>query len=255
MKNKIRGKAKVNILQITDTHLFASDEQEIFGVKSNLKFREVIKKIVDKEQNIDLIFLTGDISQDESTQSYQKAADILQSLNIPVFWIAGNHDNLSRLEDVFKNSNHFNQVRRLSLSTWNFIFLNTKLDGSTKGHLSTSELQILKHEIQASKPDKDIAIVMHHHPFAVGTPLVDNYILKNKDDFWEIVTGTKVRLIICGHVHGDYRFEHNGINIESSPATCLQWPPGSVNLKIDTAIGYKLYQFGKNHYKASSKIW
>lgn len=89
--------------------------------------------------------------------------------------------------------------------------------GREDGCLSQSELGILKDELISSPADKKIAIVMHHHLTPVGTPLIDHYILKNSKDFWEIVTGTNVKLIICGHVHGDYRLECNNIMIESSP--------------------------------------
>lgn len=256
MKKQEFKNNRVNILQITDTHLSVSDELELFGVRSNIKFNEVIARIQEVEQSaVDLILLTGDISQDESEQSYQRVVDSLEKLNLPIYWIPGNHDDLIQMERIFKKSPLFHRVRNLSLPEWNLIFLNTKLDNSAEGYLSNEELQILSNEIQIAAPDKKIAVVMHHHPAAVGTPLIDKYILKNRDDFWGIVTGTQVNLIICGHVHGDYRFQYNDIHIESSPATCLQWQQGAVDLIVENKIGYKVYSFDKNAYKARSNIW
>jgi len=246
----------MKLIQLTDTHLFSNDEQELFGVKSNLKFKEVINKIIAEEINdTDMIFLTGDISQDETIESYQKIADHLSSLNIPIYWIPGNHDDLIRMETVFQNTANFNYHRHLSLPEWQFIFLNTKVEGRGDGLLSQSELALLTSELVSSSPHKKIAIVMHHHPAPVGTPLIDHYILENADEFWNIVRGTKVELIICGHVHGDYRFKHNDIMIESSPATCMQWEKGSSELKIDTSIGYKIYYFDENGYRVIVKMW
>ena len=246
----------VKVIQISDTHLFSNDEQDIFGVKSNFKFKEVMDKVIAEDSNdTDMILLTGDISQDETTESYQKIADHLSRLNIPVYWIPGNHDNLIQIEAVFQNAKNFNHKVSLSLPDWQLIFLNTKIEGRDNGQLSQSELVMLSYELAASPSHKKIAIVMHHHPAPVGTPLIDYYILKNANEFWDLVVGTKVKLIICGHVHGDYRFKHNNIMIESSPATCLQWEKGTKELKTDLKIGYKIYHFDKDGYRAIAKIW
>ncbi len=246
----------MKVIQISDTHLFSDDGRDIFGVKSNIKFKEVMDKIIAEDSSdTDMIFLTGDISQDETTESYQKIADHLSKLNIPIYWIPGNHDDLTQIETVFQDVKNFNRNTYLSLPDWHLIFLNTKIEGREDGELSQSELAMLSNELAASPPHKKIAIVMHHHPAPVGTPLIDHYILKNTNEFWDIVTGTKTELIICGHVHGDYRFKHNNIMIESSPATCLQWEKGTKELKTDLKIGYKIYHFDKNGYRATAKMW
>jgi Icc protein len=246
----------MKIIQISDTHLFANDELDIFGVKSNVKFKEVITKIINEDaDDLDIIFLTGDISQDETAESYQIIANYLSKLNIPIYWIPGNHDHLARVNVAFQYAKNFNRKTNLTLPNWHFIFLNTKMEGKEYGYLSSTELTILRNEIVNSEINKKIAIVMHHHPAPVGTPLIDNYILKNTEDFWDIVIGTKVKLIICGHVHGDYQFTHNNICIESAPATCLQWKKGTKDLETDKRIGYKIYHFDQGGYRANAKIW
>ena len=243
-------------IQITDTHLFADDELEIFGVKSNLTFNDAISRIINDDiHNADMIFLTGDISQDETAESYQKIVNRLSQINLPVYWIPGNHDHLDIMATSFQKAKHFIRGGQLSLNNWHFIFLNTKIEGRDDGYLSQSELNMLRTEISKCASNKKIAIIMHHHPAPVGTPLIDNYILENATDFWSIVTGTNVKLIICGHVHGDYQFKFNGIQIESSPATCLQWEKGTKVMKVDKKIGYKVYHFNSNGYSAVAKTW
>jgi Icc protein len=70
----------VKIIQISDTHLFADDELEMFGAKSNLTFKKVMRKIIDEDSHdADMIFLTGDISQDETQESYHKYSCLLDS--------------------------------------------------------------------------------------------------------------------------------------------------------------------------------
>ena len=65
----------MKVIQISDTHLFADDEVAILTVKSNLQFQAVIAKIArDDVHDADTVFLTGDISQDETLESYKKSA-------------------------------------------------------------------------------------------------------------------------------------------------------------------------------------
>lgn len=245
----------MKIIQLTDTHLFSDDSLTIFTVKSNAKFKEVLDRVILEDYDADMIFLTGDISQDETSESYEKIARLLSKLNIPIYWIPGNHDDCAQAEMVFHKTKNFNRKAHLSTPHWHFIFLNTKIENRDDGHLSPSELNALRRELAASPTNKRTAVVMHHHPEMVGTPLIDHYILQNRQAFWDIVTGSSVELIICGHVHGNYQFMHNGIMIESSPATCLQWEKGVKELVIDNKIGYKAYQFDHDGYTAAAKVW
>ncbi|TAK74141.1 MAG: phosphodiesterase [Gammaproteobacteria bacterium] len=244
----------MKIIQISDTHLFATEHLTMFGVKTNIKLQEVIKNVTEEEIDADMIFLTGDISQDETFQSYQKAVHYFSKLNIPIYWIPGNHDNVTQMEAAFKSDIKFIRTEQLSLPNWDFIFLNTKKEGTGLGYLSESDLQRLKNKLSITA-DKNIAIIMHHHPIEVGTPLIDHYILQNKSEFWDIVAGTQVKLIMCGHVHGDYKLKYQNIMIESAPATCLQLQKGTQELKIDNQIGFKIYFFDENTYHTISKMW
>ncbi|MBA3535646.1 MAG: metallophosphoesterase [Tatlockia sp.] len=246
----------LKVIQLSDTHLFADDESEMKGVKSNLRFKTVIEQIYAEElTDTDLIFLTGDLSQDETEQSYQKLVDSLAPFHIPVYWIPGNHDHLPTMESVFKKANNFSRVHELIKNGWKFIFLNTKLDRSVEGYLANSQLQILQERIDATEENTKIAIVMHHHPIEVHTPLIDQFILKNKAEFWDMISGTPVELVICGHVHGDYKIKYNNIMLESAPATCLQWQKGTKNLIIEPEIGYKIYLFDQRGYQSRTKLW
>lgn len=245
----------MKIIQITDTHLFREDESVMHGVKTNRKFEEVISKIIQEDIiDTDFIILTGDISQDETVESYQKIVSYLSQLDKPIYWIAGNHDNPDKIEAVFGDNRNFYHTKMLSLPHWDLIFLNTRINDRHDGLLHETELLKLKREIHKNA-NKRIAIIMHHHPIPVNTPLIDNYILKNNHELWNVIEGSQVELIICGHVHGDYSLKHGNVSIETSPATCLQWEKGSSDLKIVKKIGYKIYYLNSYGYTAVSKIW
>lgn len=237
------------------THHLFEDNSKIFGVDSNLSFKKVVNHLKKNDlHDADAIFLTGDISQDESKGSYQLLVDELKDLGLSIYWIPGNHDSLINMESELSKNELFIRTSKLATSSWDYIFLNTHESGTDKGHLSEFELNLLETELKSSK-DKSIAIVMHHHPVEVGTPLIDEYQLKNKDEFWNILSRYSVNLIICGHVHGCYTLNNGNTKIETSPATCLQWKKGTTDLIIEHQIGYKIYNFTSNHYVAETKIW
>ena len=64
---------QTNIFQITDTHLFKDDHTLMYGVNTNQNFYHVIEKIREyRDLKPDFFLLTGDLSQDESEESYIK---------------------------------------------------------------------------------------------------------------------------------------------------------------------------------------
>lgn len=247
------NKKTIKIIQLTDTHLFKNDSY-LFNINTNLAFKKVMSAMQADLADADALFLTGDLSQDETIESYEIIADSLKDIDIKVFWIPGNHDSISNMHSVFCKKNNFFRETKLSTPLWDFFFLNTKNDGKESGFLSNSELLQLHSELKKERK-KPAALIMHHHPIEVKTPLIDNYILENKNAFFEMIGSSGVDLIICGHVHNDYSLQHGTICIETSPATCFQFKKGSTDLAIENNIGYKVYYFSSNAYVAKTKIW
>lgn len=251
----MQANKKFKVVQMTDCHLF-KDDSFMFGVRTNETFQKVVERIKKEElSDTDAIFLTGDLSQDESKESYQRLMAGLSDVSKNIYWIPGNHDCITTVTDTFKENKQFIRTPYFKTDHWGFIFLNTKIDGKDHGYLSELELSHLKKSLEQSK-EKSIAIVMHHHPAPLGTPLLDNCMLTNPDIFWEIIADYPVKLIMCGHIHGDYSVKYNEkTTIEASPATCLQFTKGTTELKFENKIGYKTYHFDNDDYTSQAVIW
>jgi hypothetical protein len=54
------------------------------------------------------------------------------------------------------------------------------IQGKETGFLSEDDISLINSELHNKERKKSIALVMHHHPIEVGTPLIDNYILENR---------------------------------------------------------------------------
>ncbi len=244
------NKDEIKILQLTDLHLF-NKENLLHGCNTNKSFENIISDIKnDININYDLIFLTGDISQDMTDDSYIFCSNILSQLEHPIFWIPGNHDNYKKTKEIFKKNKLFNHRRYLKTKHWDFIFINSCIEGKDYGYLNENEIKYIDSYIKKCNQEKDICIVMHHHPIPVDTPLIDEVILKNYFEFLEkIKKYPSVKLIMCGHVHGDYSITYNSIKIETSHATCFQWLKGTNQIEIENYAGYTVYKMGKNFFK------
>lgn len=243
----------MKIIQFTDTHLMKNDVS-ILNINTNLAFKNVINLAREDLNDADAIFLTGDLSNDETIESYELIAEEFRHFKKKIFWIPGNHDSIKNMHAVFDQETHFTKTDIFSTPFRDFIFFNTKIDKKNSGFFYENDLSFLKKCLN-QKNNKPIALIMHHHPFHVKTPLIDQYAIENTEDFLKIIDRSKIDLIICGHVHNDYSLRYDNIAIETCPATCFQFKKGAKKLNIEHNIGYKAYYFSSTNYVTKTKIF
>ena len=80
------------VLQLTDTHLYANPVGTLLGVNTLDSFQRVIAHFRDHHWPLDLLLATGDLVHDASPEGYALMADILSSFQVPVFCLPGNRD-------------------------------------------------------------------------------------------------------------------------------------------------------------------
>lgn len=79
----LAGEARVRILQITDTHLFAQKHEALLGVNTWESYQAVLEAIRPHQHEFDLIVATGDLAQDQSSAAYQHFAEGIASFRAP----------------------------------------------------------------------------------------------------------------------------------------------------------------------------
>ena len=243
----------MRVIQITDTHLFSDKSAELQGFNTHDGLSKTIDHLLKQGvHRSDIVLLTGDISQDESSESYHLALVQLMRIKLPIYWIHGNHDQKTNLTLEFSKSAITHNLYKLSTTYWDFISINTVRYGTDSGHIEEAEILRVLQAIAVSKKDgKNIAMVMHHHPVKVGTPLVDNCMLQENHLLLEILNKNKeIKLVICGHAHGDYQVKHNEYMIEVCPATCFQWKKGTSSLEKEDKRGFKIFNMYSSDYSS-----
>lgn len=235
------------ILQLSDIHLFANPEKTLLGIKTNENLALIINMIKQDSFKPDLIILSGDLSQDGSDESYQHLVAAFHDIKVPIYWVAGNHDNLAVMTQSLQDK--FNSEKSILTATgWQIILLNSAQIGKVWGYLTEKELQYLYECLD--KPNYKYAmIVMHHQPVPVGSNWLDALGLTNADELLKIIPKyLRIKALVYGHVHQEYSIEQQGIHFIATPATAIQFLPRSNDFALDTVNfpGYRCFELYDN---------
>jgi Icc protein len=229
----------IKILQLTDTHLFADSSGTLLGLKTEQSLQAVIADARERHPSADLVLATGDLSHDGSTAAYRRFFSLMNSLDLPVYCLPGNHDEATKLRNI-NNNGHCVTVDQVRQGNWQIIFLDSTVPGSEGAHLDRDALRQLQRQLE-SAPEHHTLVCLHHQPVPMDSDWLDTMALDNAEEFFAVIDRhPQVRGIIWGHVHQAMHTVRNQVQLMSAPSTCIQFLPGSSNFALDmTAPGYR----------------
>lgn len=230
----------VHLTQITDTHLFKSEDGKLLGLETQSSFNAVLDSALAEPVASDLILVTGDLAQEACAETYRRLASAFNRFGKPVFSLPGNHDHPVMLREEFR-APHVHPDKHVLAGNWQILMLDSSVPGKVYGELADSELAFLDAALSAH-PEHHALVVLHHQPVPVGSRWLDGIGLRNSDAFFECLSRhDNVRLVLWGHVHQDFSGEKNGIGLLCTPSACVQFKPGSEDFAAGTeAPGYRL---------------
>ncbi len=226
--------ASISLLQLTDTHLFGVAEGRLLGVDTYQSLSDVIELAISERGRPDFVLLTGDLSQDESADSYVRLRSLINKLEVKTFYLPGNHDVPELMADIlpFGNSvisadNHF------ETDAWQIILLNSQRAGRVEGFLDDCELERLERLLQ-ERSHLYALVCLHHNPVSAGAQWQDKISLENSDQFFAIVDRfQQVKAVLWGHVHQSFDDARNGVGLMATPSTCVQFKPNVEKFGVD----------------------
>lgn len=233
-----------NLLQLTDTHLFADPDGALCGQNTRISLEAVVRDVRDGDVRPDAVLVTGDLSQDGTVRSYENLAALLAPLDCPAFCLPGNHDDPAVMERAYAGGSV--QIGRLErFGAWSAVLLNSAVPGSTGGRLSKDELRFLDRSLAERRPDPCL-VALHHQPVPVGSRWLDAMMVDNGDDLFETLAAhDHVKAIAWGHVHQAFDGDRNGIKLIATPSTSVQFAPGRADFQFDrVAPGYRWIALG-----------
>jgi Icc protein len=221
----------MQILQITDPHLYGNAGGSLRGVETDSSLRHALDDAFAQGIDYSAVLVTGDLVQDDPS-GYLRFKSIFGSLQKPVLCIPGNHDEPDVMRQALAQA-PFQYCGIRDMGAWRFIMLDSYDPGHVGGRLLPSELQRLDRAL-AETPTHAL-VCLHHHPVAMGSRWLDTIGLANAEEFWSVIDAhPQVRGILWGHVHQPYDGERRGVRLLGTPSTGAQFLPLSDRYAVDS---------------------
>ncbi len=230
------------ILQITDTHL--DEKPTTHGYDAYGKLSLVLQQTLEKE-NFDLIIFSGDISDKGNLKAYQWLAQKTKDFSDKIVWMAGNHDDVHNMEQVFDFPFRVNLEKnklnyQLNLADTNILCLDT-----SEKTLSNFQINWL-----IESTDENTITFIHHPTLLCGSPFMDNsHQLQN----WQILREKLLAIpektfrFFCGHYHQESCFFDHNIQVFLTPSTIFQIDRHQPHFQIShTQPGYRVIEIDEN---------
>lgn len=221
------------VAQISDLHITLGDGPLAQMVDTSSTLRSVVATMNAMSARPDVILLTGDLTDNGTRDEYELLHDIVDPLEIPTLLLAGNHDDVPTLLDVFADSvasdlptGHFSYVT--DEFPVRLVGLDTTVPGAEHGLFDDLRAAWLD-DVLCQGPDEPTLLFMHHPPFETGLRWMDLTTLKGADRFADVITAhPQVRLVVAGHVHRPIQTVIGGALVSICPSTAFQ-----IGLQLD----------------------
>jgi Icc protein len=215
----------LKVLHVTDLHLYADPDAEIYGVQTDISFRAVLEKALGDDQwRPDVMLITGDLVEDKSRAGYERLRTMLEPFRLPTLCLPGNHDNPSIIDQVL-NDDNFTYCGHQDFDSWRLVLLDSHVDGADFGMVSDSELQRLEQTLEDAG-QRHVLVAVHHQPVSIASPWLDRSGLRNGSDLISLVERyEQTKLVVWGHIHQVFDSQRGSIRLLCTPSTCAQFTP------------------------------
>lgn len=216
----------LTIVQASDFHI-CKDGEFAYEVSDTLKgLKNFVRHINKLTFSIDLLIITGDLSDDGSISSYKIIKENLKELVVPYYVLPGNHDNKKNMAAVFAEhrylQNYFDEriFHSFIFKDVKIILLDSAQIAKPHGSLTGGVLAVLEKELDTVYKQ---VLFMHQPPFKTGIGFMDNQPYPNREKFLNLLNiAGNVLLVGCGHIHRVMFFKNGNTNFSIAPSTAMQ---------------------------------
>ena len=188
---------------------------------------------------VDAVLVSGDISDDGSTESYRHFRALSAPLDLPLFVVPGNHDAREAMRSAFLEDGYFSKTGKLNwhrkAGTIHLIGLDTLIEGEGGGALDGSTLAFLTDALSRVGAGP-VLLAMHHPPFRTGIGFMDEIGLVNSAELAELLSDFNGELrIVCGHIHSMMVVSMGSHIAISAPSPCSTF---ALDTRPDAPVGF-----------------
>lgn len=234
----------VQIVQITDCHIFANPDESLRGMNTRHAFEAVKNAVLASDDGCDLLLATGDLAQDGSAGAYRYLANQFDSFGAPVFWLPGNHDDIDVMQQNFVGK-HIQAARQVLAGNWLIVMLDSTIAGEVHGRVCASQIDFMDNTLRRHASQHAL-VCLHHQARQTGSEWIDQKGLLDADQLRaRLARHDNVRAVLWGHVHQEFHQSIDGVEWLSTPSSCVQFKPGSKDFALDDANpGFRRLKLG-----------
>lgn len=230
------------IAHLSDCHLNSSNEHIKFDVNPSASLKSVLKMVV--SDHPDGMLFTGDISDDDSVESYVQLISAIAEHCPSIPWrvIPGNHDNNRNFDTVLEGF-ILNAEEPWCFSNIHFLGIDTRHTvGKSAGKIRTTEL-FSAHTQMVKEPEKSWCLAMHHPPYALNHWMKRHECINHSIFEPWLVKQNNLKCVLHGHLHSAEKRHIADIPVLGTPSTCWQYSMNK-EFAIDPQLaGYQLLEF------------
>jgi 3',5'-cyclic-AMP phosphodiesterase len=233
----------VRFVHIADTHVAARPEFESYGHATLASLEALVDAINALRFPIDFVLHTGDLVEDRSEAAYRLARRALSRLQLPIFYVAGNHDDADVLQSVMLDRTPVGRRFDYGMTVGGVrvAVLDSRGPNDPSGTLTDQQLSELR--TLCARDDGPMVIAIHHPPLPIGSLWLDNgweapgggtpnMLLDRGPEFLDAIAPARDRIrgVFFGHIHRACQVAHRGILYSSAPSAfgqLLTWPDQS----------------------------
>ncbi len=243
----------MQILQITDTHLYGNAGGKLRGVETDPSLHAALDAAFARVPDYEAVLVTGDLVQDDKA-GYLRFRSHFGGLAKPVLCIPGNHDEPEAMRRELTGE-PFRICGAHEIGAWNFVMLDSYDPGHVGGRLTKNELARLDAALAQSA--KHAMVCLHHHPIVMGSRWLDGVGLAAPEEFWSVIDRhAHVRAVVWGHVHQALDGARGDVRLFATPSTGAQFLPKSDRYAVDSRPpAYRAFELHDDGRIDSSVHW
>lgn len=198
------------ILQLSDTHLVAAVGGLVYGHDPDVRLDLVLRACEPDLGDVDLVVLSGDLTDDGSAAAYARLRRRIDQLGLPSIAFAGNHDDAPTLAD------YFDTPEVTTVGIWQVVCIDTARPGQVHGTIDVEPVAATLERL-----DGPVLVGMHHPPISPSTR--HTFSLDHDAEFLELIEASpQVKAIISGHLHEPFeRLLPGGAKLFGCPSTLM----------------------------------
>lgn len=221
----------IRYIHISDTHIGPTRDFLLQGINTSYPFEKVLKAIQNLPFTPDFIVHTGDVVADPDTRSYSLFAEMVRDIQIPMYYVSGNHDDsqmiLSGLQ-IGERSQLISDklVYRFEVSGEQFLVLDGRGPQEIDPHGTISEEQLDMVESLLSKDQCPTSIFIHFPLIPTDCAWVDaRMLLLEGEKLHKLFSKYRERIrgVFHGHIHSGTINVRDGMRYQSVGSTALQF--------------------------------